>query len=207
MAPFEIVFSVAFKTDFHISGTGRMALLVDRCVESDWNGQPYIPASSIRGRVRAHLESLLRAWGHRVCDSPNPATMCPPGTQPCLVCQMMGGPSTQSRVFFSRLTVDSEGTAKPVVRTGVGINRALNTVEQGRLFLSEVVPPVRYTGTVNGWLNPQELAYLVCALQMLTHLGGEKARGLGRLDSVAIERLTYDGEPIEWRTLLQEVSL
>lgn len=192
MQAFEIELKVILNSDLHTAGPGRTLPLVDRCVEVDERGYPVIPASSLRGRVRAQLERLLEALGERVCQPPNPENMCPhspPGELPntyCRACRIFGNAWRQTQVFFSDLksTVDIPTEQ----RTGIGINRFLNTVEEQRLFIIETVPKSMqannaptFVGKVDGWLFCEDLAWLLVSLKTLTHLGGGKGRGLGRV--------------------------
>ncbi|GBC92724.1 hypothetical protein HRbin15_01201 [bacterium HR15] len=208
MQPFWMELKVRLLADLHTAGPGRSVPLVDRCVEVDARGEPFIPASSFRGRVRAHLERLLSALGHPVCQPPNPARMCPleDGTF-CLACQIFGNPSRQSAIHFSDLK-PAQAVPELPVRVGIGINRDLQTVEAQRLFLLETVPvsDVEFVGTVEGWLLSDQLGWLIGAIGLITHLGGNKARGLGRVQ-VEITRLLYPSPntEIDHRALLKEV--
>jgi len=73
----RITLRAELASALHILGPGRAAALLDRSIELDLKGYPVIPASSIRGRLRVHLERLLKAWGLPVCVPPSPEQMCP----------------------------------------------------------------------------------------------------------------------------------
>lgn len=207
MQPFWMEIKVKLLADLYTAGPGRSLPLVDRCVEVDALGEPFIPASSFRGRVRAHMERLLTAFGHQVCQPPTPQRMCPLEDGAfCLACQIFGNPSRQSPIYFSDLKPVQAVTELPV-RVGIGINRHLQTVEAQRLFLLETVPvsDVEFVGTVEGWLLRDQLGWLIGAMELITHLGGNKARGLGRVQ-VEITRLLYPSpDPVDHRALLKEV--
>ncbi len=213
MKPFRMELSITLRSDLHIAGAGRNLPLVDRCVELDWEGQPYIPAYVIRGSARASLERLL---GDKVCRPPDPGRMCRLGSELCLACQIFGGPAQHSRVFFEPLHLQTPEQDQTVldVRVGIGINRRLGTVETGRLFLTETIPHERYPtffGTVSGWLEESQLGWLIASLYLLTHIGTDKSRGLGRVQSLAIRQLEVqqDGEwrAVDPKALLVEVPL
>lgn len=221
MQAFEIELKVILKSDLHTAGPGRTLPLVDRCVEVDERGNPMIPATSFRGRVRAQLERLLGALGERVCQPPNPENMCPhspPGALPnthCRACRIFGNAWRQTQVFFSDLK-----SAEDILtdqRTGIGINRFLNTVEEQRLFVIETVPKSfqsasdtsTFAGRIDGWLSREDLAWLLVSLRTLTHIGGGKGRGLGRvIVEISGVRLKDDSTTmadIDVESLLSEV--
>ncbi|OYT68640.1 MAG: hypothetical protein CFK48_10905 [Armatimonadetes bacterium CP1_7O] len=184
MQPFEIEVTVQPTSDLHIAGTGRGAVLIDRCIELDAEGRAYIPSTSFKGRVRAHYERLLSALGYDLkgCKPPAPQNMCNDPSNLCPVCALFGSPVQQSRVEFTHLTQPE--TLSPTTRIGVGVNRQLNTVEQGRLFFYEAAPKPTshaFRGFIRGWATDQEIALLIAAMRLITHFGGQKARGLGRV--------------------------
>ncbi len=212
MIPFELSVNVMLHSDLHIAGVGRTAALIDRCIERDAQGRPYIPSTSFKGRVRAHYERLMHALGYdmKSCKPPAPRNMCKDPNNLCPACALFGSPVQQSRVEFSHLMPQS--ATEPTTRIGVGVNRKLNTVEQGRLFFYEAAPQTRiemFTGTVRGWATETEIAQLIAAIQLITHFGGQKARGLGRV-CVEVEKayLKQNGkwEEPDAQTLLQRLK-
>lgn len=181
---FEMEVQVMLQSDLHIAGVGRTAALIDRCIELDAEGRAYIPSTAFKGRVRAHYERLMHALGYDMkgCKPPAPQNMCHDPANLCPACALFGAPVQQSRVEFTHLTPVGE-VAEPTTRIGVGVSRQLNTVEQGRLFFYEAAPSAHYktfTGVVRGWATETELAHLIAAMRLITHFGGQKARGLGR---------------------------
>ncbi len=188
----------------HVAGPGRPRPLVDRTVAVDEQGVPYLPASSVRGRVRAHLERLLHALGLPACTPPRPALMCPhaglEGTVDgyCLACRLFGSPWREAAVTVEDFRLlpgpyipEGGGWEKVmVVRSGVGIGRKLGTVREERLFFTEAVPravgdeELRFAGEMEVRAEPEVVGWLVAATRLVTHLGGHKARGLGRVELV-----------------------
>lgn len=156
---------------------------------------PVIPGSSLRGVTRMTLERLARTAGIAVCDSPQPDRMCPRFSQAsrnaaaqdgqpfCLACRIFGSPWRESTVYFSNLM--GYGAAV-TTRTSVAISRGLATAESGRLYTTEVAltaaqAGVPLRGRIEGYLPEPDLAWLVAALRALTHLGADRARGLGSI--------------------------
>jgi len=75
-------------------GSGFPSGQIDRTVMQDLNGLPYIPASTLKGRVRDMAERLAKTLGHNeICQSPNPDFTCPAldrQEMPCLICRTFG---------------------------------------------------------------------------------------------------------------------
>ncbi|MDZ7373980.1 MAG: RAMP superfamily CRISPR-associated protein [candidate division KSB1 bacterium] len=198
-------------------GPGRSLPMVDRTLLLDEEGRPLILASSVRGRCRAQLERLLRANGQPVCTPPLPEWTCPhnrevalqlgQGPQYCLACRIFGSPWRESAVYFSDFRLDAgEDLGLPTFvteRIGVGMSRKLGAAEEKRLYLTEAGPAgveLHFFGTVEGETEKDELAWLLASLSSLTHLGGQKGRGLGRV-RVTVESLAIAQEDGSWKTV------
>jgi len=217
----RITLRVETLTDFHTLGPGRTLPLLDRPLQVDTSGRPFIPGSLIRGRVRAHLERLLKARGEPVCRPPTPQNMCPhnqevvqklaaTGEPYCLACRIFGSAWRESGVVFSDFYLDGE-SQESSTRTGVGISRKLGTVQAERLFFTETAPSgIRFIGKAEGWLSREEAGWLVAALKLVSHLGGGKSRGLGEVRFTLADMERWDAEEGKWvkenpQDLIEEV--
>jgi CRISPR/Cas system CSM-associated protein Csm3 (group 7 of RAMP superfamily) len=145
--------------------------------------------------------------------------MCPHHTDKnkpliCDVCQLFGGPSDQSRLFFSDAVAkfpdgteigeeDARFTTR--VQAGVSISRKRRTAEDERLYYMERgVEGLIYEGTIDGYLDDnlaeQQSALLISAVGQLVAVGGSKSRGAGwisaRVSSVAFDDKLLSGEEI-----------
>ena len=109
----QLTLRATLASALHIAGPGRTVALVDRPILLDTEGFPMIPASTVRGRLRAHLERLLRATGEPVCTPPTPDRMCPhhawngqaPAGGYCLACRIFGSSWHASRLTVADLTL------------------------------------------------------------------------------------------------------
>lgn len=220
MHAFEMNIRIELLSELHTSGPGRSLPLLDRCIEVDERGMPVIPSSLLRGRVRAQMERLKKALGEPVCTPPNPERMCPHNAYDqasptyCAVCKVFGSPWKQSSLYFSDFRLSSP--IKTNRRTGIGINRKLNTVEEQRLYVIETVPVQNegtvFTGVAEGWLSCEDITWLVASMRSLTHLGGGKGRGLGRVNIVVDQVFILNDETGEMNatnveSLLQEIFI
>ncbi|ACX52116.1 protein of unknown function DUF324 [Ammonifex degensii KC4] len=200
---------IEFEGMLHIGGTGSPQLLVDRTVVLDKEGWPYLPASTVRGRLRACLERLLKTLNQPVCSPPYPEFMCPQGYPEenyCPACRLFGSPWRQGALYFRDFVLDPKpGEAEiaelRLIRTGIGIDRRRNTVEEERLFFTEVVSPsagekeLRFVGEVELREDaPELLGWLLASLRLVTHVGGQKSRGLGRARIEVSEIKSWDPE-------------
>lgn len=222
MERFRIVLGLVTETPLYIAGAGRTVPLVDRSVEVDEEGLPFIPASSLRGRARAHLERLAKALGEPICSPPRPDRLCPHNREVakqlqergavepfCLACRTFGSSWRNSTVDFSDLRV-VERQRKLLhrdsfpLRAGVSLSRRLGTAQPEKLFVIETAPAnvedekLGFEGVIEGLLDRSEIGWLLAALRSITHIGGNKARGLGRI-RVDIERLElWDEKSRKW---------
>ncbi|HXF69662.1 MAG TPA: RAMP superfamily CRISPR-associated protein [Thermoflexus sp.] len=217
----RVVLEAETLTAFHTLGPGRTLPLVDRALQVDVEGNPFIPASSVRGRVRAHLERLLRASGLPACWPPRPEQMCPhvgvvpdPKEPFCLACRIFGSPWYPSPTFFEDLRLVAVGhpNGRLAYRTGIGISRRLGTVQAERLFTTESTSPtgLRFRGNIEGALAREEMGWLLAALRTVQHLGGDKARGMGQIRLRVVELLRWNAGTGAWtpenpEDLLKEV--
>ncbi len=217
---FRIVLEARLRSPLHILGPGRTVALMDRPVELDARGCPVIPASSIRGRLRVHLERLLRQMGLPVCTPPAPEQMCPHAGYKdyCLACRVFGSPWYPAGLMTSDLRLVSPSPSFPDLlraeRTSVSISRRLGTAQAERLFTLETTGTgsgdmaLVFEGEMIGRLTTEEAGWLLAAVPMVTHLGGAKARGLGELTLRAKEaawRREGVWQPTNIARLIEEV--
>ncbi|MEW6048932.1 MAG: RAMP superfamily CRISPR-associated protein [Bacillota bacterium] len=165
-----------------------------------------IPGSSLRGAWRHALERLLRQLGQPVCYPPRPESMCPHvdlgrGTtgEFCMACKVFGSPWLASRLAVEDLYAEQEEPeGEELLRHGVAVDRISGAVSRGKLFITEVPHARAFTGSIRGELDSTQLGLLIAAARLITHLGGGRARGLGRV-TVKIGDLCHSkGTPLGW---------
>lgn len=191
-------YRITCRTGLHI-GAGKSADLAgsDLPVMRDGSGRPLIPGSSLRGVLRAGIESFSESL--RLNSVLSRAEDPPPGLPPDfvdgwtklkLVDRLFGAAAQKAGEFSygSRLQISDGLCTEDVaveLRDGVGIDRERRTAAQGVKYDLEVVPAgTRFLGRIR-FKNPAdyELGLLAQALWMLDQglllLGGKSARGLG----------------------------
>ncbi|MBD2182386.1 CRISPR-associated protein Csm3 [Planktothrix sp. FACHB-1355] len=192
-----------------VGAGGTSGTLADKPIVRTATGKLLIPASQFKGRLRHECEKIARGLHRKVCESPNPQTMCPqrakfpeneerefhrPDYQiagderyHCLICQIFGNPALPSRLLFDDLICNEKAENLPeVLRPGVTINRRRRTSEDQKLFLLETSPAniqLEFSGHIH--FLPRYPAYakplLFAALHHIHALGGSKSGGLGWL--------------------------
>lgn len=182
--PVRLALSAQFETPVNIGGYGAPTF-VDRPFRRDGDGWPFIPASSLKGRLRHECERLARALGHRVCDGPSPRQMCRDAE--CVICGIFGSPWIQGRIYPADLLLERSPelgeTAPPAaIRYNVSLSRRRRVAEDGRLFTTEVfLPgiPLTFRGDWEAELTLHELALVEAGFGAITALGRAKTGGLG----------------------------
>jgi len=185
------------RTGLHI-GTGKSADLAgsDLPVMRDAAGHPIIPGSSLRGVLRAGIESFCESLSlNQAVPAPPDGPKLPKGLIDGwnntkltgrlfgVAAREPGGFSFGSRLQISDARCSSEVSIE--LRDGVGICRDTRTATPNAKYDLEVVPAgTRFDGRIR-FKNPadHELGLLAQAFWMLDSglllLGGKSARGLG----------------------------
>jgi CRISPR-associated RAMP protein (TIGR02581 family) len=198
-----------------MSAESAMPTATDLPVIKDANGRPFIPGSSLRGAVRAHIERIVRAFEPSVGNgkgASNPTNTdewaVPPArrrqlanrddyesavfAESCRVERVFGSPWIASRVRFTDLPLLTDG-AEPELRDSVAIDREKESVANKYDF--EAMPAgVRFgLEIVAENLDDAELGLLLLGVRELERgnirIGGFKGRGLG---VVQLENVRYE---------------
>lgn len=164
----------------------------------------YLPGSSLKGVVRAHVERLLRSADLFACDPTNvrlPASCGSrehelgrpqpgyPHANQCPACFTFGSLKLAGR-FRLDDAYPEEGreaeTNRVEVRTSVGLARKGGTASTGALFDAEVITAGAFRARLRGEnFSLWQVGLLLTALEHLDAglfaVGGGKARGMGRV--------------------------
>jgi len=190
-----------------MSAESAMPTATDLPVIKDANGRPFIPGSSLRGAVRAHIERIVRAFEPSVGNGKGALDPIDVRKYNSLydgkseeqifevssrVDQVFGSPKLASRVRFTDLPLLTEG-AEPELRDSVAIDREKESVANKYDF--EAMPAgVRFgLEIVAENLDDHELGLLLLGIREMEkgniRLGGFKGRGLG---VVQLENVRYE---------------
>lgn len=190
----ELTLQLATSTPLHIGGEVRHNTTATRPLLKTSNGLPYIPAPSVKGRLRHATEAFLRGQGYFVCQSPAPEYMCQSLADAdgdyCPVCRLFGAPWREAPLHFSPLHLSQDDTKDfgayvpgTTARVGIRINRKRRSVQENFLFDTELFEPGypwRFTGHARySGADLADLAPVLLAARMVTMMGGSRSRGLG----------------------------
>lgn len=180
---------------------------------------PYIPGASLKGRLRFHAASLLRALA--------------PERSEALLTALFGSASSPGRLIFpdAHLAPEVEaqvaagpdggdaraGALLPLLaleeRSNVALSRARRAAREHMLLRMEVAAPqLSYTCAIYGRLPAGQdrpgLALLALAAHATTHLGGAKGRGLGavRVELNAADPPTLGDETFDVEAIAKELE-
>jgi CRISPR/Cas system CSM-associated protein Csm3 (group 7 of RAMP superfamily) len=174
---------------WHVGGTTGGGAFVHRSPALGADGRPFVPGSSLKGRVRHYAAALYRGRFGVPCPWQTPRSDWPSGVEAgpqgcgCDLCVLFGAAGfAPGALCFGDL-----GAARSralVVRTGVALDRARRAALGHRFYSLEVVEATApLEGVIQGWLSGsragEQLGLVVAALRLMPQLGGGRSRGLG----------------------------
>lgn len=161
------------------SGTGITGLL-DNAIYRTASNEISIPGSSIKGKLRHHVEQLVRICKIPFCGHSRQKSFCKPKTQEdeknstCIICRLFGSPWQEAGLFYSDAQLSTElqkfisqneeinsqnSTFLPnsdfqtSIRSRIRLDRKFGQCEQGALFsFEEADRNLFFNGTITGSL-------------------------------------------------------
>lgn len=215
-------------------GTGFRRGLVQRTIERNGEDMLYIPASSLKGRIRDIAEQLARQLELTdICHAPHGDTMCSikkGKDELCLVCRTFGTPGLSSRTRhtglrwsdaqllqeYHDLFADSHA-AQVRTRTQAQLSRSRGVALEERLFTSELsIDNLSFRSCISGWMATTpiagdevlsyELMLLVAALKMVPSLGGGRSRGYGRC-AINVDVIQVNQQSVTLEEVIENLEL
>lgn len=190
----EIAIKVTTNSPMNIGAGAQTGTLADRGMIKDADGLPYVPATTLKGKMRHAVEQIAHTLpgGTPVCETHR--DMC--RTAPCRVCQLFGSPWIPGCVQFNKLTLTGPPAIigmrdelkrkrkqiRSTLRTGVTINRRRQVAQDQRLYSTELILPgipLELSGSVRGRITPAQAGLLVAGLHHIPAIGQGKSGGLG----------------------------
>ncbi|MEM2469252.1 MAG: RAMP superfamily CRISPR-associated protein [Candidatus Jordarchaeales archaeon] len=162
---------------------------VRRMVYSRGSARFIIPASTLKGALRAYFTALANSDRRRSCTSPRPEEMVEEhaGLEgKCLSCDVFGGPEVEGKaVFYDALADD----VTPQTGVGIAIDRETGTVKEGFLYTYEFLPPktVFRSKILLRDLDVEEWVLLLASLRELEFRGLGGKKGLVRVNVRSVE--------------------
>lgn len=213
--------TVTLEGALHIgTGLGVAQILDDRIVQgphphvegAGGAELPYIPGSSLKGRLRYHVRLLSTLISEYQTEAPNTSEL-----------RLFGSPAAAAGLSFGDAYIADVALARQLAgdrdnpplaplfarseRSFVALSRSRRVALDQRLFRLELADSgLVFAADVRGRLDARaalyDLALLLAATRDLTHLGGHKGRGLGhcRVEATAVR---IDGAERDIDTLLE----
>jgi len=193
--------SVTFRAPFIVGSGFGSAGLIDSTTVKNNDNIVYIPATSLKGKIKSEFKKSLETLGIPVCNSiiTRRTEICKNSDikDACAICRIFGSEFYEGSITFEDAMMEPEvrevikkieenkviPSFQSNIRTGIKINRYLKTAEEGALFTSEgVIPAITFKSMVYGscYITNDEYSYLLGTIGMITHIGGNKAGGMGR---------------------------
>ena len=199
---------ITFHSPFIVGSGFGMAGIIDSTTVKDNDNIVFVPASTIKGKIRSEFKKVWESFGEAVCNSiiANRPEICKSDDikDACAMCRIFGSEFYEGHLIFEDAVMDSKTRelfskivkSRPLpafqssIRTGTRLNRYLRTVEKGALFTFEVVNPyVTFTSVISGscYMTDEEYSLFKGTIETITHLGGNKAGGMGRCNIQLVE--------------------
>jgi len=175
--------------------------LIDSATVKDTDNIVYIPGTSLKGKIRSEFKKTLEALNIRVCNSvfTDNKEICKDSNikDACPICRIFGSEFYEGSIIFEDAIMEPEArevikkikensvisSFQTSLRTGIRINRYLKVVDERALFILEGVnPAIKFKSMIYGscYITDEEYHYLRETIGMITHIGGNKAGGMGR---------------------------
>lgn len=185
-------------------GGGKGGDLIDSFVLKDYDNKPYIPASTIKGRVRYNYTMLLNTFSDNESFHSLNA-----GKE---VCKLFGGEGNSPGIlYFEDLKLDKNSIKDKYLydtRVGILINRYNRQVKDDAFFqyeISAIDEKQKFVGSIEGYMDEKDykkqVVLLYTAIKMIQTLGGNQSRGVGWLGDNSAVKVFLDNKFIDENTL------
>lgn len=196
----NLTLTITFDSPFIVGSGFGIAGLVDLKSVKDKDGIAYVPATSLKGKIKAEFKKImLTIDGGNICNTTINKEICKHKeiNETCVICRLFGSEFHEGNLIFEDAEMDTEmhkilssiekhniiSQHQSAIRTGIKINRMLKCAEDQGLFNFETInPSIGFTSKIHGftWLTDEEYTFFIKTIESITHVGGNKARGLGK---------------------------
>lgn len=188
--------TIRMDAPLHI-GTGYRRGLIHRTVVRDRKGCIYLPASSLKGKVRSTCEGLTILHNLEPCRAPYPQALYDCRVSGCLVCRVFGAPGLGAEIFWHNAHLvdwpqEQHTLAQTSIRTQIQLSRERGVSSEDHLFAGEASTAglvFRSDDGISGRISltrvegdpdlHYELLLLLAGLKLVHSLGGNTSRGMG----------------------------
>ncbi len=203
---FRIRYRLEFESHFVISSAVSQRGMFDITTVTDPDDLPYIPPSTIKGRIRASLQEFCSSniIKYPLCSQHSLKNSTLKPSSVCPLCRIFGAPGGElirgfffsgayipekDREVFKRMFEDTDEVFL-YKRTRNQIDRQLRRAREDALFSvgaatkvntfeGEVVEEITHY-SIDGSLRESDLALILTGMRLITEMGLSKNRGFGR---------------------------
>ena len=174
-------------------GGGKGTGLIDSFVLKDYNNKPYIPGSTVKGKVKHNYTMLVNSFLEE---------------RDFHISQIFGqGGNSQGTLYFEDLKLQDNCISDKYLydtRTGILVNRYNNQVKDQALFqyeVSGISEEQKFAGGIEGYIDKEsykkQIILLYTAIRMVETIGGNQSRGLGWLGEDCQVKIYLDNRYID----------
>jgi len=184
---------VELLSPLSVGGYTAPPSFVDAASALGANGEPVIPASTLRGALREALTRLARGRGTTACTVDEPCE-----DDPCVVCRVFGASGPDRPALGTAPDASPQGVVQdgglrfsdaqgdrvdPTLRTGVGIDRKRRAAVPEVLFDRQVAdrPGLRLKASFEAKLSTEDFELLKEASLLVNGVGNSRSRGYGEI--------------------------
>ncbi|NLY76728.1 MAG: hypothetical protein GX080_01405 [Tissierellia bacterium] len=136
-----------------------------------YKGKPYIPASTIKGKIRDNF-FMINHLNHREEDCS------------CPMCKIFGSAGySPSRIYVDDFVTEEDSLT--LIRYGNAIDRYRKIAKDKALFNEEVSANRLFKGTIKIYFDEETINYkekLEMAIRMIESIGNSSSRGQGHVE-------------------------
>lgn len=214
----KIALDLHFISKWH-AGSGESSLSIDRLIQRDARGWPFIPGSTLKGMVRENCEKLSRTLNFPEPADPHQIDLTiqdrfqPLDKLESPVDRIFGNKYQSGNLFFRDARLDTPPPHYFVRnQSRTSVYRVLGTAREHHLFSSEYVAPMTLSTLIEGYhrkmtyLNegdtPYEYCLLIAGIMSLERLGGDKSTGSGKV-RIQINSIEYNGISLDKESVFE----
>jgi len=203
---------ISFYNEYFIGG-GRGSGIIDSFVIKDSENKPYIPASTIKGRIKYNFALLLNTFKNQLfCGFDNMDRGTKNKNCQCIICKWFGREGNKPGIlYFNDLKLNDKSQSFQndySIRSGILIDRYTKNAMDKALFTIETSGmggAHKFAGEIEGYVDSEDfknyIPILYTAIAMIETLGGSQSRGLGWLSHECSIKVFENNNEIDAETI------
>nr|CBX31242.1 hypothetical protein N47_E47540 [uncultured Desulfobacterium sp.] len=200
-------------------GSGEGSLILDRLINKDSRGRPFIPGSTLKGVIRESCEKLSRTLGFPEPSDPHQTDLTiqdnfrPTVDLQSPIDRIFGNKFEGGQLFFRDARLENDPLYNfRKTQARICKYRKLGTAKDKHLFSTEYAAPMVFKTTIEGHHEnlvsivetdpPFEYCLLIAGILNIVHLGGDKSTGCGKTE-IVFDSIKFNEKPILMDTIFE----